>query len=136
MIRRWNPPGIAPPIGQYSHLAAVPADHELIFISGQVGVREDGTLAGPDAESQTREAFANIERLLKSLDAEPENLVKLTTLVAAPEHLTGSRTAREEVFANWYPEGDWPAHTLMVVAALANPDLTVEIEGMVAVPRR
>jgi 2-iminobutanoate/2-iminopropanoate deaminase len=136
MIRRWSPPGVAPPLGQYSHLAAVPADHELVFVAGQVGVREDGGLAGPDAESQTREALANIERLLKSLGAGPENLVKLTTLVAATEHLTGSRAAREEVFARWYPEGDWPAHTLMVVAALARPDLTVEIEGMVAVPRR
>ncbi|MFG1685418.1 hypothetical protein ACGFNP_35020 [Nonomuraea sp. NPDC049269] len=39
-------------------------------------------------------------------------------------------------FARWYPEGNWPAHSLAVVAALAAPELTVEIEGMAAVPRR
>lgn len=136
MIRRWSPDGVARPIGQYSHLAAVPADHELVFVSGQVGVAEDGTLAGPDARSQTRQAFANIGTLLDVLGAGPEHLVKLLTLVAGAEHLDGSRLAREEVFAAWYPDGGWPAHSLMVVAALAKPELTVEIEAVVAVPPR
>lgn len=136
MIRRWSPPGLAGPIGQYSHLAAVPADHELVFISGQVGLLEDGTLAGQDALAQTLQAFDNIERLLGSLGAEPENLVKLMTLIAGTEHLAGCRAAREQVFARWYPGGDWPAHSLAVVAALATPELTVEIEATVAVPRR
>jgi 2-iminobutanoate/2-iminopropanoate deaminase len=136
MIRRWSPAGLAPPIGQYSHLATVPADHDLVFVSGQVGVLEDGTLAGPDAESQTRQAYANIGVLLDSLGAGPEHLVKLLTLVSGTEHLAGCRSARDEVFAKWYPGGDWPAHSLMVVAALAAPELTVEIEGTVAVPRR
>jgi enamine deaminase RidA (YjgF/YER057c/UK114 family) len=136
MIRRWSPAGVAPPTGQYSHLAAVPSDHELVFISGQVGTREDGTLAGPDAEAQTRQAFENIGRLLDSLGAGPANLVKLFTMVTAREHLTGCRAAREEVFAAWYPDGDWPAHSLTVVDSLAKPELTVEIEGMAALPRR
>jgi 2-iminobutanoate/2-iminopropanoate deaminase len=134
MTHRWSPDGLAPPIGQYSHLAAVPSDHELVFISGQVGVREDGTLAGADAEAQTRQAFANIGALLGSLGAGPANLVKLVTMVSGREHLAGCRAAREEVFASWYPGGDWPAHSLMVVASLAAPELTVEIEGVAAVP--
>ena len=70
MIRRWNPAAIAAPIGQYSHLASVPADHELVFVSGQVGVLDDGTLAGSDARSQTRQIFINIERLLDSLEVD------------------------------------------------------------------
>ncbi|MEV5536254.1 hypothetical protein AB0L13_05300 [Saccharopolyspora shandongensis] len=35
MIKRWNPAGVAPPIGRYSHLARVPAGHEHLIISGQ-----------------------------------------------------------------------------------------------------
>ncbi|MEV4365116.1 RidA family protein [Nonomuraea sp. NPDC051941] len=136
MIRRWNPPTLAPPIGQYSHLASVPADHELVMISGQVGALPDGTLAGPDAETQTRQIFANIELLLDSLGAGPQHLVKLFTLVAGVEHVAGCRAARAETFAKWYPDGDWPAHSLAVVTALADPALTVEIEGVAALPRR
>jgi enamine deaminase RidA (YjgF/YER057c/UK114 family) len=135
MIRRWSPAGLAPPIGQYSQLAAVPADHDLVFVSGQVGVLADGTLAGPDAKAQTGQAFANINALLDSLGAGPEHVVKLFTLVSGVEHLAGCREAREEVFAAWYPEGDWPAHSLLVAAALAAPELAVEIEATVAVPR-
>jgi 2-iminobutanoate/2-iminopropanoate deaminase len=107
-----------------------------VFISGQVGGLEDGTLAGPDAQSQTQQAFGNVERLLGSLGAGPEHLVKLLTLVAGTEHLAGRRAAREEVFARWNPRGDWPAHSLAVVAALATPELTVEIEATAAVPRQ
>jgi 2-iminobutanoate/2-iminopropanoate deaminase len=136
MIRRWNPGTLAPPIGQYSHLASVPAGHELVMISGQVGVLPDGTLAGAAAEAQTRQALANIELLLDSLGAGPQHLVKLFTLVAGAEHVEGCRTARAETFARWYPGGDWPAHSLAVVTALAAPELTVEIEGMAALPPR
>ncbi|MEV1247898.1 hypothetical protein ACIBO2_29500 [Nonomuraea sp. NPDC050022] len=50
--------------------------------------------------------------------------------------MDGCRAARQEVFGRWYPDGDWPAHSLAVVAALATTELAVEIEGMVVVPRR
>ncbi|MEV1247899.1 RidA family protein [Nonomuraea sp. NPDC050022] len=52
------------------------------MIRRQVGVLDDGTLAGPDARSQTRQIFADIERLLDSLAVGHEHLVKLMTLVA------------------------------------------------------
>ncbi|GAA3012208.1 RidA family protein [Streptosporangium longisporum] len=135
MIRRWNPDGPAAPLGRYSHLASVPAGHELLVMSGQVGVMEDGTLAGTDAESQARQVFANIESLLRSAGAGPEHLVKLFTMLSGTEHLAGSRAAQGEVFARWFPEGDWPAHSLIVVAALAAPGLLIEVEAIAAVPR-
>jgi enamine deaminase RidA (YjgF/YER057c/UK114 family) len=126
MIRRWSPDGLAPPIGKYSHLAQVPTGHELVVISGRA-------LAGPDAESQTSAALANIEKLLDSIGAGPQHLVKLFAMLSSTEHLAGYRTALQERLATWYPSGDRPAHSLIVVAALAAPELTVEIEAMVAV---
>jgi 2-iminobutanoate/2-iminopropanoate deaminase len=38
------------------------------------------------------------------------------------------------VFAKWFPDGDFPASTLAVVAALAGPDYAVEVEAVAAVP--
>ncbi len=136
MIRRWNPDAVAAPVGRYSHLAAVPAGHELVFVSGQVGMREDGRLAGPGAEQQARQALANIERLLGSLGAGPEHVVKLLTFAAGTEHLAGIRAAFGQTFDRWYPDGDWPAQSMVVVAALTAPELVVEIEAVVAVPSR
>jgi enamine deaminase RidA (YjgF/YER057c/UK114 family) len=105
-----------------------------VFVSGQLGVLPDGTLAGPDAETQTRQIFANIEVLLAAQGAGPEHLVKLLTMVAGTEHLGGYRAAQAETFAKWFPDGDFPAQSLMVVAALAGPDYAAEVEAIAAVP--
>ncbi|WP_406631401.1 RidA family protein [Amycolatopsis sp. WGS_07] len=135
MIRRWNPETLAAPIGTYSHLAHVPAEYELVLVSGQVGVLPDGTLAGDDAESQGRAVFANIERLLEAAGAGPDQLVRVFSMVAGTEHLAGYRTALREAFERWYPRGDWPAQSLIVAAALAKPEILAEVEATIAVPR-
>jgi len=135
VVKRWNPDSMAAPIGRYRHLAQVPAGHELVLVAGQIGVRPDGMLAGPDAEAQAREVLANVERALAAAGAEPGQLVKVFTMVAGTEHLPGIRTAMGEAFERWFPEGDWPTQSMIVVAGLAKPELVVEIEAMAAVPR-
>jgi 2-iminobutanoate/2-iminopropanoate deaminase len=120
---RWSPADVAPPIGRYSHLAAAPAGSELIFISGQVG-------SGDDAYAQTRQALLSITALLDTLGEGPHTLVKLLTFVAGADHLAGFYRARDALFDEWFPDGDVPAHSLAVVAALAQPHLLVEIEGV------
>jgi 2-iminobutanoate/2-iminopropanoate deaminase len=132
--RRWNPDTVAPPLGRYSHLAEVPAGHRLVFLAGQLGVGLDGAVVAADAEAQGRQVFANLEALLAAEGAGPEHLVKLLTLVAGTEHVAGYRAAQAETFARWFPDGDFPAQTLAVVAALAGPDYAVEVEAVAAVP--
>ena len=133
-MRRWNPPTVAEPIGKFCHLSEVGPGHRLIFASGQVGTGRDGSLAGAEAESQTRAAFANIERLLDSVGATPEHIAKLLTFVAGREHLAGFYLARDATFARWYADGPFPAHSLAVVSALVRPEMVVEIEAVLAVP--
>ncbi|MGW5643376.1 RidA family protein [Saccharopolyspora sp. NPDC003752] len=134
MIQRWSPEGVAPPIGKYNHLARVPAGHEFLIISGQVGTSPDGELAGPDAESQARAALTNIEKLLAAAGATPQHLVKLFAMLSSTDHLAGYRKALQEALTRWYPNEDWPTHSLVVVAALATPELAVEVEATAAVP--
>ncbi|WP_232663387.1 RidA family protein [Pseudonocardia sp. TRM90224] len=133
MIRRWSPDAVAPPLGTYNHLAAAPADHKILFVAGQVGMAPDGTL-GADATDQTRLALANIERLLAAAGGGPGQLVKLFTMVAGVEHLDGVRVGLREAFDRWFPDGDVPTHSLVVVTALARPELAVEVEAVAAVP--
>ena len=52
------------PIGPYSQ--AVSAKGEMLFISGQIPFKPDGTLAGEDIVAQTEQAIKNIEAILKS----------------------------------------------------------------------
>ncbi|KIF77562.1 endoribonuclease [Streptomyces sp. 150FB] len=124
---------MAAPVGKYSHLAEPPAGHRLVFVSGQVGAHPDGSVPA-DAKEQTRLVFANLRVLLDELGAGPEHLVKLLTFVAGTESLPGWAEARDDVYAQWYPDGSYPAHSLAVVTALARHDLLVETEGVIVVP--
>jgi 2-iminobutanoate/2-iminopropanoate deaminase len=133
-VMRSNPPGVAAPIGRYSHIAVVPAGYSTVYVSGQIGADASGVLVGPDAAAQTRQVFANIEAILHELGATPDDLVKLLTFVAGVEPMAGFRAARDEVFERWYPHGDVPAHSLAIVSALAAPELLVEIEAVVGIP--
>ncbi|WP_409467164.1 RidA family protein [Amycolatopsis sp. GA6-003] len=135
MMKRWNPETVGAPVGFYSHVARVEADHDLVVVSGQIGALPDGTLAGPDAETQTREVLANLERVLAAAGARPEHLVKVFSMVAGTEHLAGFRAAVGETFARWFPSPDWPTQSMVVVSALARPEIVVEIEATAAVPR-
>jgi 2-iminobutanoate/2-iminopropanoate deaminase len=129
-----NPPGLAAPIGKYSHVVGVPLTTRTVWISGQVGQLPDGRLAGPDSYRQTLQVLENISVLLDSLESTPRHIVKLLTFVSGAEHLPGFYQARDEVFAKWFPDEVYPGHSLAVVAALADPDLTIEMEGVLAVP--
>jgi enamine deaminase RidA (YjgF/YER057c/UK114 family) len=121
-------------MGKYHHAVTVPAGTDLAFISGQVGNHLDGRPIESDATAQARQAFANLGAIVRDLGATHGDIAKFTTLVVGAEGLAGFRAAREEVFADWYPEGDVPANTLMVVAGLAAPEIVVEIEAVVALP--
>ncbi|TDD05228.1 RidA family protein [Nonomuraea deserti] len=136
MVRRWSPPEVGAPLAKYHHLAAAPADSELLFIAGQVGTDATGALVGDDAAAQARQIFANIETLLASAGSGPEHLLRLFTMVAGTEHLAGFRSTLDEVFAAWFPGGDWPANSLIVAAALAAPEIVVEVEAVAVVPAR
>jgi enamine deaminase RidA (YjgF/YER057c/UK114 family) len=135
MLRRENPPSVAPPVGLYSHVTTVPAGSELVFVSGQVGVYADGRKVDADARGQARQAFANLGAIIADLGLTPAHVAKLNTLIVGDGNLAAFREARDEVFPEWYPDGAVPAHTLAVVAGLAMPELLVEIEAILANPR-
>ena len=130
-----NPPTLANPMGQFSHAAIVPDNARIAFVSGQVGVDNDGRTAAPDCYGQTRQAFANLRAVVEHLGATPDDIVKMFTLVCGPDSFAEFARARTEVFADWFPDAAYPAHSAAVVAALASPELLVEIEAIVAVPQ-
>jgi enamine deaminase RidA (YjgF/YER057c/UK114 family) len=96
----------------------------------------DGKLAGADAEAQSRQIFANVEALLQSVGGSPADLVKIFTMVAGSEHVAGTRAGRIDHFNRWFPDGDWPTQSLIVVSALAAPEIVVEVEAVAAISRR
>jgi 2-iminobutanoate/2-iminopropanoate deaminase len=130
MIHLENPSSVAPPVGSYSHVARVGAGSELIFLSGQVGIKPDGSTALAHAD-QADQAFANIMALLASQGCKPSDIVKLMLFVVAGHDVAAVRAAREKHLL-----GHRPASTLLVVSALADPQWSIEVEAVAARPAR
>jgi enamine deaminase RidA (YjgF/YER057c/UK114 family) len=125
MLTPHNPDTLHPPFSAYSASVEAQAQRWL-HISGQVGVRKDGKLAG-DAPAQMAECWAHIFAILKSAKMAKRNLVKITGYVTDPKDVGAFRQVRDRML-----DGHQPASTLVVVAALAHPDWRVEIEAVAA----
>lgn len=134
-MKHLNPSALAPPMGKFSHATIIPPGYSIAFVSGQIGVDADGTLTGPDVSGQTRQAFSNLETVIRELGATPSDIVKMLTLVVGPDGFGEFAHARDHVFAQWFPDGIYPAHSAATVTALAAPNLLVEIEAVVVVPQ-
>ena len=122
MIEFKNAGGVAPPFGNYSHSALVAKDARWLHVSGQVGVKPDGTIAeGIDAQCEW--AWKNLLAILESSSMGIADVVKTTTYLVDADHVAAFRKARDRVIGSHRP-----ASTLVVVRALASPDWLVEIE--------
>jgi 2-iminobutanoate/2-iminopropanoate deaminase len=118
-----NPQDIHAPLGSYSHQIEIRGNERLLVISGQVGMREDGTVP-EDPYEQIEVAFENILRNLRAAGMDIRDLIKLTYYLVG-EFDTARR--REVVLSKL--QGHQPCSTLLFVAALAAPMYRVEIDA-------
>lgn len=76
--------GLAPPGGHYSHAVC---HGDLVFVSGQLGARADGThTADLPFEDQVRQALANLRAALATAGADLDSVVKLTAYIVDVAH--------------------------------------------------
>lgn len=122
-----NPAGAPAPLGLYSNVGRAGG---LVAVAGQVGLREDGSLAGDDLLSQARQTYENIGRILESQGCGFSDVLKFTTYVVSADLLGEFASAREEIFRTLYPDGSYPANTLLVIDRLVKPELLIEVEAL------
>ena len=97
----------------------------LVYTAGQVAWNERAELVGPgDPRVQTRQVLANVESVLREGGATLADVLKCNVYLADIAHFQ----AMNEVFAEIFPD-DPPARTT-VQAALAEPEMLVEIEAV------
>jgi enamine deaminase RidA (YjgF/YER057c/UK114 family) len=124
--RCYKPEGAPPPFSAYSPMVAVDANRRTFQISGQVGVRADGSLP-EDGEEQVRLTWLNLLAVLADAELGPEHLVKVVAYITEPGLAGAVRTHRDALL-----DGAEPASTLVGVPFLAHPDWKVEIEAIAA----
>jgi 2-iminobutanoate/2-iminopropanoate deaminase len=128
MKQSRNPESIHSPAGRYVHQIEIESPRKLLFISGQVGRRLDGSVPA-DAVEQLALALENVLRNIEGAGMDTSDLVKITTYVVAGAELDPARRRAEMERLL----GDHvPTSTLVFVAALAAPEYKVEIEGWAA----
>lgn len=109
---------------QYS--AAVKAGG-LVFISGQIGMRADGSVP-LRVEEQIDLAFKRLATILAHEGLDFSDLVELVSYhVRIEEQINQFRAIKAR-----YITQDFPAWTILGVAALARPHLLVEIKAVAA----
>ena len=123
------PPDTVAAPGLYSHIA-VGRGEEVIAFSGQTGRKASGEFDEGDVGAQAQQAFATIGELLKAAGAEWSSVISLRTYVVGTDNLPGYRAAREQIYADIFPDGPYPANTMLVVAGLGRPEALVEIEAL------
>lgn len=118
-----NPEGL-PVNPAYSQGLLTRSGGRTLYVSGQVGIGPDGKPAeGIAAQAQT--AVASLNAVLAAAGMGPQNLAKVTIYLTDAAHIAGFMAAAGGALP--VPP---PATTLLIVKALAMPELLVEIEAI------
>jgi 2-iminobutanoate/2-iminopropanoate deaminase len=126
MVTLLNPRDVHAPVGPYSHTAVPPAGAQLVFVAGQVGMREDGTVPVAFGE-QAEVAFGNLRRCLAAHGLGVESVVKLSVFLLPGQDFAALRSVRERCFG-----AHRPASTTVYVPGLASPAFLIEVEAIAA----
>ncbi len=124
-IRPLTGDGSPPVQGSYPQAVEVTGATRWLYLSGQIPVAPDGSLAA-DFTGQCRQVWTNVETQLHAAGMTLDNLVKVTTFLSSRDHALENRQVRLEVLA-----GRQPALTV-IVTGIFDEAWLVEIEAVAA----
>lgn len=96
---------------------------DLLFVSGQVGSREDGS-AEPDFARQVELAFENLQAVLKAAGCTLDDVVDVTSFHTDPEH---QFSTVNKVRLRYFGEPPYPNWTAVGVNWLAGFDFEIKV---------
>ena len=110
-------------IGPYAQAIAI---GNLLFTSGQIPLRPDGTLNDGDITVQTTQVLANLKGVVEAAGATLNQVVKTTVFLKNLDDFVAMNNVYGEAFGT-----HTPARSTVQVAKLPR-DVLVEIEAIVA----
>lgn len=122
----FNPATVPPPAASYSQAMLVPAGARVLHISGQIGMRPDGSLA-EGIEAQSEVAWSNVTALLREAGMDVGDIVSITSLLTRAEDFDAYARVRSRFLG-----AARPAATGFVVASLVRPGWLVEVAAIAA----
>lgn len=102
---------------------------DLLFVSGQVGSRADGS-PEPDIEAQIRLAFDNLGTVLAAAGCTFRDVVDVTSFHVDPEQHVGLALAVKDAF---FPGPDYPNWTAVGVTWLSGFHFEIKVIARIPV---
>ncbi|MGH1480703.1 MAG: RidA family protein [Geminicoccales bacterium] len=109
----------------YSQAIAVTDAKRTVYVSGQIGLRPDGSLPD-DFSGQARQVWLNIEAQLKAAGMGLDNIVHHTTFLSDRKYRAESSEIRKEVF------GDLEPALTVIIAGIFDEAWLLEIQAIAA----
>jgi enamine deaminase RidA (YjgF/YER057c/UK114 family) len=124
-------PDTMPAPNGYSQIVLIPAAARLVQLAGQVGIRPDGSIAGPDFAGQAEQAFENVRAGLAAAGSSFEHVVRLGMFVTDfATQLPILREVRDRYVNLAAP----PASTTLQVSRFFREGLLFELDVLAVVP--
>ena len=118
------------PSGVFSHATTIEARGKLVFISGMVARRADGTIAGVgDIEGQTRQVCENLRAAVEAAGGSLDDICRVDVYVRNMEHFDAIHKVRREYF-----KPPLPASTMVEVTKMTSPEYLIEINAIAVLP--
>lgn len=133
-VELLNPAGLPQP--EAYRQIAVATGSRTVYLAGQVARTAEGEPVGAgDLAAQTEQALVNVATALDAVGASFADVAKMTVYVVdwTPEKMADFGAGAEQA-AERLGSRALTAITLIGVAALAEPDLLVEIEAIAVLP--
>ena len=90
---------------------------DLVFTSGQLGIDDDGNMAGANnCDKQVEQVFANLDRVLKAAGSGNDKIIRTTVYQTNIRNLPRFVELRGK-----YPKGPYPASTQVAITMLGHP---------------
>jgi 2-iminobutanoate/2-iminopropanoate deaminase len=110
----------------YAQAVKVEGGRTILYLAGQVAYDKNGNAAhAGDFKAQARAALQAVKDQVEAGGGTLRDVVKVNTYLTDMRHRADYGPIREEFFGK-----KMPAHTLVAVAALAQPEFLIEIEAV------
>jgi 2-iminobutanoate/2-iminopropanoate deaminase len=110
----------------YAQAVKVEGGRTILYLAGQVAYDGNGGAAhAGDFKAQARAALQAVKDQVEAGGGSLRDVVKVNTYLTDIRHRAEYGPIREEFFGK-----KMPAHTLVAVAALAQPEFLIEIEAV------
>ena len=117
------------PSGHFSHATMVEARGRLVFISGMVARRADGTIAGiGDIEAQTRQVCENLKAAVEEAGGTLDDICRVDVYVRNMEHFDAIHKVRRDYF-----KPPLPASTMVEIVKMTSPDYLIEMNAIAVI---